>query len=387
MSSEQASIRFVESFYPSNSGDNHILILSPQAELSPLYAQYLHFAVLEYHYTSWGAPGRDLLGISLDVPSTYLNNDTAFRQPRISDMAYNKNSEEPFNEPQAPSPFVYQGISSSANLIFGDQWTIFHDFLTKRLQAAHSGKNSKTEKLVPESEPAWVEFLLELSRARAWSLLYPASPFVTIHNELARIPEEFQRTSDPEKTKTPPASEHPEEEPYILSAEAPVLNDRVEADTTRDAMALHKMLPFNGELQDSMFLPHLTHEGALVDPFSGSERRDKYVTYFRAAIGGCQGADASRDRMMTLGKTDDLFCLPGVDMRFVDENPTPDKDALLAETIADGTKDSEKNEMPAPTTTSTASSTATSSLSPEKFTATVETAEQLLADQRKLDVS
>ncbi|CAK4031411.1 hypothetical protein DOTSEDRAFT_74243 [Lecanosticta acicola] len=392
ITSEQASIRFAESFYPSNPQDDHILMLSPQVELNPLYAQYLHFAILEYHYAAWGTSGgHELLGISLDVPTTHLNNNTALKRPSISDMGSNKYADDTANDPAAAAPFLYQATSSTANLIFGDRWTVFHDFLTKRTQASHSGKKSKTEKLVPETEPAWVEFLLELTRARGWSMLHPAFPFVTIHNELAQIPEEFARPPiDPEAPQAPAQTDRLEEEPFVLSAEAPVLVDHIEADTTRDTMALHKMLPFNGELQDTMSLPHLTHEGDLIQPFALSDVRDKYVPYFRAAIGGCQGADASRERVISLGKTDDLFCLPGIDVRFADETypARADQAKIMAEVIADVTDDPDRYPMPLPTSTSVATAAVKVKVKPtDKLLAEVETEQQLLAEQKKLDVT
>ncbi|KAF2162583.1 hypothetical protein M409DRAFT_69141 [Zasmidium cellare ATCC 36951] len=262
-SSEQASIRFVESFYPPNSKDNHVLVLSPQAEMSPLYLQYLHSSILEYYYQYWGA-GNDLMGISLDVPTAFLDGKDGFKQPTLGNMSYNKHAQDA--DPQIPSPFLYQAISSTANLIQGEKWAAFHDFLSKRIQASHSGKTGKKDhKVVPETEPAWVEFFMELARARGWTMLHPPTSLVTIHNELAQIPEEFSRppASDTKATEVFKQSDHPEEEPFLLSADPPVPVEHIEADPSRSFMPLHQMLPFNGELQDLASLPWLDHEGSL----------------------------------------------------------------------------------------------------------------------------
>ena len=44
--------------------------------------------------------------------------------------------------------------------------------------------------------PAWLEFLVELVRARAWMFLYPsdsnAGTWATRHNELHQTPEDVQ---------------------------------------------------------------------------------------------------------------------------------------------------------------------------------------------------
>ncbi|EME40628.1 hypothetical protein DOTSEDRAFT_74243 [Dothistroma septosporum NZE10] len=348
-SSEQASVRFVESFYPSNGQHSHVLVLSPQAEVSPLYLQYLHYLILEYYHTAWGAPGsEDLIGFSLDVPSLFLDGKPGFVQPTVANMTYSKYDDNKLDS-EAPSPFVYQAASSTASLIMGDKWLEFQDFLTKRIQASHSEKASKkTKKTVSEREPAWVEYLLELMRARGWSTLHPAASFVTIHNELAQIPEEYARppTEYKEATETYKASQHPEEEPYILTAEPPSPAEHVEADPTRHLQPLHQMLPFNGELQDVSQLPYVGHGGELITFEELAGRTRKYVPDFRAAIGGCKGAEATRRRVAQSKKTDDLFCLPGMDVRFLDEED--DMAARVAEAIADIT-DTDEYVMPSST--------------------------------------
>ncbi|KAK4617768.1 hypothetical protein CLAFUW4_12055 [Fulvia fulva] len=336
-SSEQASIRFVESFYPSNGQQSHVLVLSPQAEVSPLYLQYLHYLILEYHHTAWGSPGsEDLLGFSLDVPSLFLDGKPGFVPPTIANMTYSKYDDTVDSD--APSPFLYQAASSTASLIIGDKWLEFHDFLAKRTPASHSQKTGKkTRKLASEAEPAWIEYLLELMRARGWTMLHPAASFVTIHNELAQVPEEYARppADDKEATEAFKKSELPEEEPYVLNAEPPVPAEHVEADPTRHLQPLHQMLPFNGELQDVTQLPCVGHGGELITFEELAERTQKYKPEFRASIGGCKAAEASRQRVAPMKRTDDLFCLPGLDVRYLDDEE--DVAAHVAEAIADMT--------------------------------------------------
>src|SRR2546421_86561 len=45
ISSEEASVRFLESFYPLSPEKSHVLVLSPQTELSPLYYHYLKYTL------------------------------------------------------------------------------------------------------------------------------------------------------------------------------------------------------------------------------------------------------------------------------------------------------------------------------------------------------
>lgn len=347
-SSEQASIRFVESFYPRDAGNDHLLVLSPQVELSPLYLQFLYYHILEYRYTSWGSPGgEDLLGISLDVPTVTVDGKNTFAHPRVTNTTYSRSSQDVELETDAPSPFSYQAASSTASLIFGENWAVFHDFLSKRIEASHSGKKGRTEKLVSAVEPAWVEYLLELMRARNWFMLHPIASFVTVHNELAQVPEEYAKppASDAKATEMYQQSAHPDEESFILSAESPAPIERVETDPTRDLMPLHRMLPLDGEPQQITDLPYVSHQGKITSYWNMTEARDEYVPWFRAAIGGCQGDQATRKRHPHGLKTDDLFCLPGIDVE-ADEDDDDDVGdhwaAHVAQAIAEST-DEEAN--------------------------------------------
>lgn len=312
MSSEQASLRFVESFYPTRANDHHVLLLSPQVEVSAMYYQYLQYLILNYRYNTYGLPSaEELLGISLDVPLTNLNGTSNFVPPKVSDMTSGKMKDEEEASPDHPYPFLYQAPSAKATLVFGDKWAEFHDFLTNRLQASHSASAKKSPKLVSETEPAWLELLLELMSARNLFVMHPATPLVTIHNELAQIPEEYLRPVVDGKKSSPSSSEHPDEEPFILSAEAPALTEHAEADPDRHRGSLHHMLPFNGALQDIPQLPYVGIDGKIASVYDLDDLRDEYVNYFRKAIGGCTGDAATRPRKIEPLKTEDLFCLPG----------------------------------------------------------------------------
>ncbi|KAI7161518.1 hypothetical protein KC349_g2714 [Hortaea werneckii] len=320
---EQASIRFLESIFPKNTVDNHVLILSPQAELSPMYLQYLHYLILEYKYSKFAAPdSENLLGISLDVPSTFLNGSNGFSAPKIADAPSTKLLSEKDHDQQSPSPFLGQAPSATASLIFGSKWATMHDFLTKRINARHSGLSQKMEKLVSETEPSWLEYLLELMRARGYYILHPASPLVTMHNELAQIPEEYLRHAEEnKKASKDPDTAPSEEEDFLLASNEPTLHEHVEHEP-RTTQPLHSLLPFAGDLPELAHLPFISHEGELIDFAQVAEQRDTYLPYFRQHVGGCAPEEAARKRVPHDLNTDDLFCLLGVEVEYEDEMET-----------------------------------------------------------------
>ncbi|KAI7481353.1 hypothetical protein KC357_g3758 [Hortaea werneckii] len=317
---EEASIRFLESIFPKSTVDNHVLILSPQAELSPMYLQYLHYLILEYKYSKFAAPdSENLLGISLDIPSTFLNGSSGFSAPRIADAPSTKLLSEKDHSQQDASPFLYQAPSATASLIFGSKWATMHDFLTKRIDARHSGLSRKMEKLVSETEPSWLEYLLELMRARGYYILHPATAFVTMHNELAQLPEEYLRrpTEDKQASKSPDTAPS-EEEDFLSASNEPTLHEHVEHEP-RTTQPLHNLLPFAGDLPELAHLPFISHEGDLIDIAQNAERRDTYLPYFRQYVGGCGPEEAARKRVSHDLNTDDLFCLPGIEVEYEDQ--------------------------------------------------------------------
>lgn len=334
LSSEQASVRFLESFYPVSTDDNHVLVLSPRAELSPLYLQYLHYAILEYRYSSYGSPSSDeLLGISLDVPSTFLNGSGDFIPPAVADMQAHKYRDKAEYDQSDSSPFLYQAPSATASLIFGGKWATLHNFLTNRLTSSHAGKANKAKKLVSETEPAWLEYFLELMRTRSWSMLHPPTSFVTVHNELSHIPEEYMRekVESQKGAEALKLTEHPEEEAFLTAAEPPVMVEHKEREP-RATQPLHDLLSLGGDLPELPHLPYLSHTGELINSTVATELKNEYLPLFRHQIGGCEALEASRKRYVRDSKTDDLFCLPGLDVEH-DDAPEMDEAEIAREVI------------------------------------------------------
>ncbi|KAK6434196.1 hypothetical protein LTR95_009625 [Oleoguttula sp. CCFEE 5521] len=318
LSSEQASLRFLESFYPSD-GNGHVLVLSAQVELDRLYLHYLHYTILEHHYSMYSTPqAGSLLGVSLDVPQRSLNGSAAFTPPTFSSMRSFELPSTMKANPDDPVPFLHQGPYASATLIFGPKWAEFHSYLSNRIAASHTGKAIKSRKLISETEPAWLEYLLELVRARGWYTLYPAVNFATVHEELAQVPEEFTREAVAEQkaAEARRQSDHPEEEAFLTADEAPAMPKRDEGKRSGGGKPLHEMLPFDGDLPELANLPLLSYIGDAINETTILGQRTAFETYFREYIGGCDAEDAARSRVVRPEIVADLFCLPGVEAEY-----------------------------------------------------------------------
>jgi hypothetical protein len=327
---EQSSLRFLESFFPATP-DTHVLLLSPQAELSPQYLQYLQYVILEYRYTSYGSPySGELLGVSLDIPSKLLNGSGPLSPPTAADMKGRAYLEDEKLDKSTPSPFIYQAPSSTASLIFSEKWATLHDFVSNRLAATHIGKAQKSKKTVSETEPAWMEYLLELMRARNWHMFHPAKSFVTIHNELAQLPEEFVRPEKGQKEgDKAKASQHADGEAFLTADEPPVIVPHTERKHVSGTQALHATLPFNGDLPELPHLPLLDYRGEQSRFLETDGIQQEYITHFREHFGGCDAKEAKRKRLPHGFGTEDLFCLPGLEPDY-DE----DEDEEIALAIA-----------------------------------------------------
>ncbi|KAK3709469.1 hypothetical protein LTR37_010842 [Vermiconidia calcicola] len=353
INSEQASLRFLESFYPTSSYHHHVLILSPRVEVGALFLQYLYFTVLEYRY-SGAREADELLGVSLDVPTTFPDGKTELVPPKVANMNSHRPKRFDNMEQHQQSPFLYQAPSSTAILVFGDSWATFHNFLTNRMKANEAGKAEKHNKQYSETEPAWMEYLLELMATRAWNVLHPASSFVTVHNELARIPEEYMRDaeSDQAETKLAKQVDPAEDEPFLRAPEPPVFQPRAEKATDDGTTALQDVLPFDGELPELPHLPHLWPTGEFFTRNTMVNFQNRYLSYFRRKVGGCDDKNADRKRVIRYMTTDDLFCLPGIEPEFEeerdededeDEKEDEKEEAELAELITKATQSLTRN--------------------------------------------
>jgi hypothetical protein len=339
---EEAAVRFLESFYPSNANFAHVLLLAPNAQLSPVYFHWLKYHLLQYKYSTVGtAFSEELLGISLELPAMHLNGTTPFTPPRA------ETTEEYFVERSKPTskgtkpPFMWQAPNSNAALYFGDKWTELHSFLQYRLTKFHSTPKSKArEKVVSETLPAWTEYFLEFMRARAYGMLYPASSkdteaLVTMHKELYHPPEEFSKPKNNDKDEEADAPTiPPNNEPFAVTKNPFTPPPKVENALSSSYQPLHVQLPFAGEDPDIGSIPHLAFDGVPISPMDENAFAEKYAQMFQKEVGGCTG---DRPRRIVPGSAKDLFCFgnekEGDYVEIVGE-PTVDKTEKDLEDIA-----------------------------------------------------
>lgn len=311
LSQEDSSIRFLESFYPTNSYNSHVLLLSPQAQLSPQYYHYLKYTLLEYKYSAYGAEDTgDLMGLSLELPTHHLDRKSPLKAPALTDMHDPKYTAMTGT---ASVPFLWQAPNSNAALYFGDKWVELHSFLAQRLSTAHrSPSKTPRPKLLSSTFPAWTEYMLELMRARGYALLYPGATsyeaFATIHNELYQLPEEFQVPNRAD-SKKPFAAERPKSQPPFLAGDVPSAPpSHRESALVPYARPLHSTLPFEADLPEIPHLPYLLYDGTIIAPGNVSAEAATYATAFRNDVGGCSDAPKGRRRKVVLGSARDLFC-------------------------------------------------------------------------------
>ena len=332
---EEASGRFLESFYPTD--DAHILVLSPQAEVSPAYFHYLQYTLLEYKYSSFGfSEGfrQKLAGISLQVPSTYLNGTAPFELPQ---MRHAQASGYTQKQADIIIPFLWEAPDSNAALYFADKWREIHSFMTNRIRAEHAKKHPAARpKVISQHLPAWTEYLLELMRVRGYNIMFPAKsqtePFVTIHNDLYQPPEEFTgKDSDKDQAAESSVAPNPNEEPFLPPVEpATIISSYIEPTKTSTYLPLHHVLPFEADLPDLPDLPYLSYNGTHLKPSDMIVQTKAYSLEFRHKVGGCNVNQDSRKRKIVTGSARDLFCFGDEDERdFVD--PQPISDELLDE--------------------------------------------------------
>ena len=262
--------------------DSHVLLLSPRIELSPLYYHYLIYHLLEYKYSTHGRETKNsphLMGISLELPTHFLNDS----EPLVPPLIEKPPSKSDRIKPGEATPFLWQAPNGNAALYFGDKWMEFHSFLSARLSKPPTGR----AKLISKKHPSWLEFLLELMRARRYSLLYPTfssedEAIATVHDEVYQVPEEF-----PKEPSTPaPVPELNPAEPLSLVYEK---KDRPPPNTERplSSSTLLSILPNDGDLPEVYDLPLLSFDGSNLTQIQANDDAWTFTEAYRREIGGC----------------------------------------------------------------------------------------------------
>lgn len=286
---EESSVRFLEGFWPSNTAFSHVLVLSPQVELSPNYFHYLKLALLEYRYSGpaiYQAWDKRVFSLSLDLPSKNLEGSTPFVPP-TRQAGQLDGPELGASGSSHSAAFLWQAPNSNAALFIGERWAELHGFVSQLLEAQHGLQSTPAllaEKSVSKDYPSWLEHALRLCRARGYMTVYPgadlAANLATTHGELYQKPEEYE--NDRSSTK------HSDEDEIILRQ-----------GTLLDGLPNGEGLPRFNEMS------LLSWDDNRISLEDINEESIKYAAGFRRTVGGCRsGQPAQPDP-----SAKDLFCL------------------------------------------------------------------------------
>lgn len=306
LTEEESSVRFLESFWPAQASHSHVLVLSPHTEVSPhfFHCEQLNLAraddstaanvispdlkyTLLHHRYSNAANNNDwnskMLGISFAAPSSLLDGS----QPLTVTHG---------NGEAGSGAFLWQAPNSDAMLFSGEKWVELHGFVSQVLDQQHSSTQSPAllaHKEVSKKYPAWLEYILQLSRLRGYYTVYPgsetASVIMGVHNDLPEVPEEYE--SDHEA--------HDEADGEDIRDRATLMFDPYSRINILGTLAQDGTLPSLSEV------PVLSWDGkpaALAELESSS--RD-YAARFRREVGQCSEGEAAKpfDKHAR-----DLFC-------------------------------------------------------------------------------
>ena len=365
ISPEEASIRFLESFYPVSPSDSHVLLLSPQAQLSPLYYHYLKYNLLEYKHSSYGVDdAKKVMGVSLEIPAHLLDGVSPLKVPILKEM---NSAKYKVVTDITSVPFLWEAPNSNAALYFGDKWVELHSFLSNRVAIEHQEpKKASRAKIVSETLPSWTEYFLEFMRARGYSLLYPgaisAENLVTIHNELYHLPEEFglaaSKQTDTGDEGVPPKLP---DGPFLTADSLPEPPDNFEPPLVPHSRPLHSTLPFDGDLAEIPHLPYLLYTGKNIDLGNVTAVANSFAAQFRQEVGNCKPVSKGKRRKVRASSADDLFCFGEEedqdfedDEEFLGRQLESEMDAALGSAFNTGREVSVSSSMESATTAATA---------------------------------
>jgi len=242
------------------------------------------------------------MGIALNLPSHLLDGETPLTPPPLSTASSDT----------ANLPFLWQGPDTNAALYFGKKWEELHSFLGLRMENPTERPQAR---IISRAFPAFAEPLLELMRLRGYFMLYPNLPegesIVTVHNDLAALPEEFQRLpealspdSGHDEARQPPSTQdmlymtEPDAGPASLPPEhneAPLLS-----------ITLTAILPNDGDLPELSTLTIWDHSGLPITAQEAHDEARDYSSTFRKNIGRCEN---SYNPPVHAGSALDLFCV------------------------------------------------------------------------------
>ncbi|KAM0275699.1 hypothetical protein ACHAQH_007496 [Verticillium albo-atrum] len=287
LTEEESSVRFLESFWPRSTEHSHVLVLSPQVELTPQFFHYLKFTLLEYRYSRTALSqqwDRQIMGLSMILPQTYINGTLGFEEPDPLDP-----------DQQAGGGFLWQAPHSDAVLFMGDKWVELHRFVSQTLERQHDASPPAvlSKKEVSKQYPSWLEHVLRLSQARGYLTAYPgaetASVMATVHRDLSQPPEEYWKE---------------------VAAEGPPKEGVVSIDNDSPAgplVGILDTLPGKGVFLEYVEMPMLAWRGAVSDLQEVDRSAREYAAIWRQKVGRCDPkSEEAAEQLM--GRAKDLFC-------------------------------------------------------------------------------
>ncbi|RTE73992.1 hypothetical protein BHE90_011591 [Fusarium euwallaceae] len=289
---EESSVRFLESFWPGKPSHNHVLVLAPHTEVSHQFFHYVKYTMLHSFYSraailhDWT---DNIMGISLQSRSTLLDETTPLTAPKSHD-----------EEPDSDNSFFWQAPTSDAILIMGDKWVELHGYVSRILERQQTKTDTPAflaKKHTTKKHPAWLEYLLQLSRLRGYLTLYPspetASVILGAHSDLSNVPEEYLGDEEEDGNKG--------------------RADR--ATSTFDSISQIDMLatlPGKGELPALEDVPLVSWDGNTLTFAELESTSRKLASLFRQEVGGCSEGESDEEDDYGMPRRDkdagDLFC-------------------------------------------------------------------------------
>ncbi|KAL2890364.1 hypothetical protein HOO65_020906 [Ceratocystis lukuohia] len=277
ISQEESALRFFESFWPANQQFSHVLVLSPNVQISRNSFHYLHYSMLYYHYSqeaisqSWD---KRVLGISLDYPETSVDGIQPFEAPEKS--------------------FLWESPTSNALLVFGGKWAEAHSLISNLINTTPLS-NSETAmaliqaKTLGKSFPSWMEYLMLLSRTRGYLTLYPgvetAATVAAVDHSLYLAPEEYSAEDAHQ------AEHRARKERVRLNIGSTVTSIDTLSNSTLPALGQMEIVQWQGQVVNLRRFNMATNE---------------YTAEFRSLYGRCDSKDKPKVRRE--GSANDLFC-------------------------------------------------------------------------------
>lgn len=277
LTEEESSVRFLEGFWPANHLFSHVLVLSPQAELSPSFFHYLKMTILQYRYSSQALSSdasQRLFSISLDLPTTTLGGTGRLAPPHRLQTAQSPTAADD------STLFLWQAPNSNAALFMGDKWVELHNLVSQVLDVQHKSGSTPPPALlagksVSKNYPAWMEHALRLCQARGYWTIYPsaelATNLATIHTDLYRQPEEYQNDGGGGSRKHD--NDDGDDDEIVIRRE-----------TLLKSLPLH-----DGQLLGFDEMPLLSWDGTPTDLGELDTAASTYAAQFRRTVGGCEG--------------------------------------------------------------------------------------------------